>query len=135
MHQAGSPIYEFQGFRLDAGKRVLLEGGKAIPLTPKVFDTLLYMLEHAGETFSKEALMQAVWPDTIVEENNLNQNISTLRRVLGVEQGRTAISPRFRAEATSSPRRWSASGVHPQGLSPRSGARRAWRLRCSLSTT
>jgi DNA-binding winged helix-turn-helix (wHTH) protein/tetratricopeptide (TPR) repeat protein len=87
MHQAGSPIYEFQGFRLDAGKRVLLEGGKVIPLTPKVFDTLLYMLEHAGETFSKEALMQAVWPDTIVEENNLNQNISMLRRVLGEKRG------------------------------------------------
>ena len=52
-----------------------------------MFDTLLYMLEHAGETFSKEALMQAVWPDTIVEENNLNQNISTLRRLLGEKRG------------------------------------------------
>ena len=87
MHQAGSPIYEFGGFRLDTGKRVLHEGGKVIPLTPKVFDTLVYMLEHAGETFSKEALMQAVWPDTIVEENNLNQNISTLRRLLGEKRG------------------------------------------------
>ncbi len=87
MHKAGGPIYEFGGFQLDTGKRVLLEGGKVIPLTPKVFDTLLYMLEHAGETFSKEALMRAVWPDTIVEENNLNQNISTLRRLLGEKRG------------------------------------------------
>ncbi len=87
MHQAGRPIYEFGGFQLDTGKRVLHEGGKVIPLTPKVFDTLVYMLEHAGETFSKEALMQAVWPDTIVEENNLNQNISTLRRLLGEKRG------------------------------------------------
>jgi DNA-binding winged helix-turn-helix (wHTH) protein/Tfp pilus assembly protein PilF len=87
MHQAGSLIYEFHGFQLDPGKRLLLEHGKVVPLTPKVFDTLLYMLDHAGETFSKEALMQAVWPDTIVEENNLNQNISTLRRLLGEKRG------------------------------------------------
>jgi DNA-binding winged helix-turn-helix (wHTH) protein/tetratricopeptide (TPR) repeat protein len=87
MHQAASLIYEFDGFQLDPGKRALLECGRVIPLTPKVFDTLHYMLEHAGETFSKEALMQAVWPDTIVEENNLNQNISTLRRLLGEKRG------------------------------------------------
>jgi DNA-binding winged helix-turn-helix (wHTH) protein len=66
---------------------VLLEEGRAVALTPKVFDTLLHLVEHAGESFSKEALMQAVWPDTIVEENNLNQNISTLRRLLGEKRG------------------------------------------------
>ena len=73
-----------------------------------MFDTLLYMLEHAGETFSKEALMEAVWPDTIVEENNLNQNISTLRRLLGEKRGENRYIATIPAEATSSPRRWSA---------------------------
>ena len=72
---------------MNADQRVLLEEGRAVALTPKVFDTLLYMLGRAGETFSKEELMQAVWPDTIVEENNLNQNISTLRRLLGEKRG------------------------------------------------
>ena len=85
-------IYEFGSFRLNADQRVLLEEGRAVALTPKVFDTLLHLVEHAGESFSKEALMQAVWPDTIVEENNLNQNISTLRRLLGEKRGENVIS-------------------------------------------
>jgi DNA-binding winged helix-turn-helix (wHTH) protein len=135
MHQAGSPIYEFHGFQLDPGKRVLLEGGKVIPLTPKVFDTLLYMLEHAGETFSKEALMQAVWPDTIVEENNLNQHISTLRRLLGEKRGEN----RYIATIPGRGYRFTAAvvsvGVHPRRRSPRQTTGCGWRLRCFRSTT
>ena len=76
-------IYEFGGFRVEAGKRLLLRAGIPVPLTPKVFDTLLQLLEHRGKVVEKEDLMKAIWPDTIVEENNLSQNISTLRRVLG----------------------------------------------------
>ena len=80
-------IYEFGGFRVEAGKRLLLRAGIPVPLTPKVFDTLLQLLEHRGKVVEKEDLMKAIWPDTIVEENNLSQNISTLRRVLGQGRG------------------------------------------------
>lgn len=77
-------IYEFGDFRVDAAKRLLLgRDGQAVSLTPKVFDTLLYLVEHGEAVLGKDELLQAVWPDTVVEENNLNQNISALRRVLG----------------------------------------------------
>jgi DNA-binding winged helix-turn-helix (wHTH) protein len=134
MHQAASRIYEFDGFQLDPGKRALLECGRVIPLTPKVFDTLHYMLEHAGETFSKEALMQAVWPDTIVEENNLNQNISTLRRLLGEKRGENRYIAPFREEATVSPQP-SALRAHPWTSRARQRRGHEWRLRCFRSTT
>jgi TolB-like protein/DNA-binding winged helix-turn-helix (wHTH) protein len=76
--------YAFDGFIVDTDKRLLrsTEGGP-IPLTPKAFDTLHYLVSHAGQVIEKDELMSAIWQDTIVEENNLNKNISTLRRVLG----------------------------------------------------
>lgn len=77
------PLYEFGEFRIDPGKRVLLRGDQSVPLTPKVFDTLLYLVEHTERVIEKEELICALWPDTIVEENNLTQNISALRRILG----------------------------------------------------
>ncbi len=77
-------IYEFGDFRLDTARRLLLAGdGLTRSLAPKAFATLLYMVEHSDVLLDKDALMKAVWPDTVVEENNLNQNISILRRVLG----------------------------------------------------
>src|SRR5215471_14633081 len=81
-------VYEFGGFVLDAGHRVLRrDSGEAIALTAKVFDTLLYLVEHRGETLDKETLLKAIWPELVVEENNLTQNISTLRQVLGETRG------------------------------------------------
>ncbi|HMD06859.1 MAG TPA: winged helix-turn-helix domain-containing protein [Candidatus Acidoferrum sp.] len=80
-------IFEFGDFRVEAHTRRLLHKGDAVPLTPKVFDTLLYLVENRGKVVEKDDLMRAVWPDTVVEENNLNQNISTLRRVLGESRG------------------------------------------------
>jgi pimeloyl-ACP methyl ester carboxylesterase/DNA-binding winged helix-turn-helix (wHTH) protein len=62
---------------------VLWRGGAAIPLTPKVFDTLVILVENSGHVLSKEELIQKVWPDSFVEENNLAQNISILRKALG----------------------------------------------------
>ncbi len=77
-------VYEFGDFRLDGRKRLLLgRDGATVPLAPKAFDTLSYLVEHAGAVLAKDELMRAVWADTAVEENNLNQNISILRRVLG----------------------------------------------------
>jgi DNA-binding winged helix-turn-helix (wHTH) protein/tetratricopeptide (TPR) repeat protein len=87
MSSPGSHVYEFGVFRIEADKRLLSRDGIPVPLTPKVFDTLLYLIERRGEILETEALMRAIWPDTIVEENNLNQNISTLRRVLGEKRG------------------------------------------------
>ena len=79
-----SDIYEFSEFRVDAVKRLLTKrGGGVAPLAPKAFETLLYLVRHPGELLEKEEMMRAIWVDTIVEENNLNQSISAVRRVLG----------------------------------------------------
>jgi TolB-like protein len=81
-------VYEFSGFRLDAAHRKLLSPeGKPIPLTSRVFDTLLYLVQHQGELVDKATLMQAVWPGAVVEENNLNQAITSLRKALGEKRG------------------------------------------------
>src|SRR5438094_3171697 len=87
--QAAPPhVYEFGDFRLDTAKRLLQRlDGTTVPLTPRVFETLLYMVEHHDTVLDKERLMAAVWPDSIVEENNLSQNISTLRRIFGETPG------------------------------------------------
>lgn len=82
-----APVYEFGDFRLDAGKRLLWRADEEVRLTPRVFETLLYLVEHHNTVLDKERLMEAVWPDSIVEENNLTQNISTLRRVFGETPG------------------------------------------------
>ncbi len=84
---ASRRVYEFGDFRLDAGKRLLWRADAQVPLTPRVFETLLYLVEHHDTVLDKERLMEAVWPDSIVEENNLTQNISTLRRVFGETPG------------------------------------------------
>jgi len=76
-------FYEFGAFRLDPGKRLLLREGQPVPLTAKAFDTLLALVENRGRVLEKDELMRLVWPDTIVEESNLSQNVFTLRKVLG----------------------------------------------------
>jgi TolB-like protein/DNA-binding winged helix-turn-helix (wHTH) protein/Tfp pilus assembly protein PilF len=81
-------LYEFGDFQLDAAKRRLRRlDGTPISLTPRVFDTLLYMVEHHDTVLDKERIMEAVWPDSIVEENNLAQAISKLRQVFGETPG------------------------------------------------
>jgi Tol biopolymer transport system component/DNA-binding winged helix-turn-helix (wHTH) protein len=76
-------LYEFGPFRLDVDERLLMRDGRITPLPPKVFDTLLVLVENSGRVVSKDELMQSLWPDTFVEESNLTQNISQLRRALG----------------------------------------------------
>ena len=83
MNEPQTRIYEFGEFRLDAVKRLLLQGEEISPLMPKAFETLLYLVRNGGRVIDKDELMREVWTDTIVEENNLSQNISILRRVLG----------------------------------------------------
>ena len=82
-------VYEFGDFRLHAAERRLNSRGDSRPieLTPKALDTLHFLLEHAGELLDKSTLIAAVWPNVVVEENNLNQVISALRRALGDGSG------------------------------------------------
>ena len=81
-------FYEFGAFQLDPVKRLLRRlDGTPVPLTPRVFDTLLYMVEHHDSVLDKERIMEAVWPDSIVEENNLAQAIWKLRQVFGETPG------------------------------------------------
>ncbi|HEY0406131.1 MAG TPA: winged helix-turn-helix domain-containing protein [Pyrinomonadaceae bacterium] len=81
--QTEQHFYEFGPFRVDTLKRLLLRDGQIVPLTAKAFDTLLTLVRHSGQDLDKDALMRTVWPDTIVEENNLTQNVSALRKALG----------------------------------------------------
>ena len=76
-------FYEFGLFQLDAAERRLLREGKAVPLTPKAFDLLVVLVNRHGSLLEKNELLQPVWADSFVEENNLADNISTLRKVLG----------------------------------------------------
>ncbi len=77
-------IYAFGHFRLDPAHRHLeASDNEAVALTAKAFDALVYLVEHAGEPVSRKALIEAVWPDTIVEDNNLTQAIHALRGALG----------------------------------------------------
>ncbi len=75
--------YVFGTFRVDATERVLFNEKGPVSLTPKAFDTLLALVQHSGRVLTTEELMTQVWPDSFVEGNNLAQNISTLRKVLG----------------------------------------------------
>ena len=83
MSRPANRFYLFDGFRVDATERILLKGDREVPLTPKVFDTLLALIENSSHILTKKELMQLVWPDSFVEENNLAQNISILRKALG----------------------------------------------------
>src|ERR1041384_6577346 len=78
-----SKVYEFNGFRLEASQRRLLYEGQPVPLKPKVFDLLLFLVEMRGQLVVKEDLMREIWPDAIVEENNITVSMSVLRKTLG----------------------------------------------------
>ncbi|MDT5270991.1 MAG: hypothetical protein QOH49_3177 [Acidobacteriota bacterium] len=86
MVKTAKHFYEFGPFRVDALKRRLLRDGKIVPLTPKAFDTLLVLIENCGRVVEKDDLMEKVWPGLVVEENNLTQNVSALRKALGEQR-------------------------------------------------
>jgi DNA-binding winged helix-turn-helix (wHTH) protein/TolB-like protein/Tfp pilus assembly protein PilF len=87
MGQQENHSYDFGRFRLKTAERVLLREGEPVPLTPKVFDILVTLVEHGGQVVAKDDLMKRVWPNTFVEEGNLTQNISLLRKALGESPG------------------------------------------------
>lgn len=76
-------LYEFGPFRLDPEKPCLWRDGEPVSLTPKAVETLLVLVQQSGKLVEREQLMNAIWPDTFVEDNNLNFNVSVLRKALG----------------------------------------------------
>ncbi len=76
-------FYEFGPYRIDPEERLLFRGEEPIPLPPKVFETLLILVDHSERVVLKDDLMKRLWPDTFVEEANLSQNIFVLRKALG----------------------------------------------------
>jgi len=83
MSEENQHFYQFGPFRLDPLKRRLSKDGEVLRLTPKAFELLLVLVEEHGRTVEKDELLERVWAGTIVEENNLNQNITALRKLLG----------------------------------------------------
>ena len=83
MSLASGHVFRFGDFKVDTDQKVLLHQGKPLPLTPKVFDTLLVLIENSGRIVEKEKLMSRLWPNTFVEEANLTFNIQQLRKALG----------------------------------------------------
>ncbi|MBD0372692.1 MAG: winged helix-turn-helix domain-containing protein [Pyrinomonadaceae bacterium] len=82
-----SRVYSFGPFRLDAAARKLFRDGTAVPLTAKLFDILLLLVEKSGQLVTKEELMRKIWPGLFVEANNLTVSMSALRRALGESRG------------------------------------------------
>jgi TolB-like protein/DNA-binding winged helix-turn-helix (wHTH) protein len=112
-------IRQFGLYRLDvAGRQLERSDGTDVALGAKAFDALVFLVEHAGEPVSRKTLMDAVWPDTVVEENNLTQAISALRRALG--DGYIATLPgrgyQFVAEVRSAS---NGAAAEPQGPAAR----------------
>src|SRR5215510_13434498 len=104
--------YEFGPFRLNSKERLLMRNDQTVAMTPKVFDTLLLLVENSGHVLTKDELMQRLWPDTFVEESSLTQNISLIRRALAESEngnGRSYIETipkrgyRFVADVTTIP--------------------------------
>lgn len=143
MSQQSGHLYEFGPFRIDTVNRLLLRDGKAVPLKPKVVDTLLMLVENMGRVVQKDELIARLWPDSFVEEANLTQNIYVLRKALDSgEESESYIEtiPRrgYRFVAAVNVLPYDENGIIPQGEFPVPGANpdaialpapRAWILR------
>lgn len=86
----GGQAYLFGSFVVDMREGLLLREGRPVQLTPKAFEVLVALVEQSGHCIGKDELMRRVWPDSFVEENNLSQNISQVRRALQLEGGDAA---------------------------------------------
>lgn len=80
-------FYQFGQFRLEPAEHLLTRDSHPVALTPKTFELLTYLVTNRGRLISKEQLMQAVWPDSFVEDANLTVSISALRKALGERRG------------------------------------------------
>ncbi len=91
MPSSDGPVYEFGAYHLDAADKVLYRDGAAVALTPKAFDTLAVLVESHPRLVTKDELLARVWPGTFVEDNNLAQYVSLLRRTLADGAGSDAV--------------------------------------------
>ena len=83
-----SEVYEFDGYKLSAdGRSLFCPAGEQVKLGPKAFDTLLELVRRHSEIVTRDQLLDLVWPDTVVEENNLTQCISALRKAFEEKPG------------------------------------------------
>ncbi len=83
MGEQNLPVYEFGPFRLEVAERRLLRAGRTVHVTHKVFNLLALLVRCHGHLVSKDELLREIWPDTIVEENNLTVSMAALRKALG----------------------------------------------------
>ncbi len=127
--------YCFGPFRLGPNRRLLLRDGVPVKIQPRLFDALVYLIRHAGGVVEKEELIAAVWPRRVIEENNLSQTISALRRVLqseGASETYIATIPN-RGYRFVAPIHVEPPAPEPVGrsadLAHEPAARRAWRPR------
>jgi len=117
VRSAEERIWHFGDFIVDADRRLLLRNEHPLAAGPKAFDLLAILLENRGRILSKQFLLDAVWPDAIVDVNNLNQQVAALRRLLddssdGWIETIPRVGFRFRAELAEKPnraRRWIAA--------------------------
>jgi DNA-binding winged helix-turn-helix (wHTH) protein/TolB-like protein/Flp pilus assembly protein TadD len=130
-------VFVFGSFRLDVSERLLAADGKPVPLTPKVFDLLVLLVQHPGELLEKEFILTTLWPKTFVEEANLSVNISTLRRALESAGGRHYIETvpkrgyRFTAEVqdiSPAPETINAPSEIPPAPLPQGQTPRRWTI-------
>jgi DNA-binding winged helix-turn-helix (wHTH) protein len=82
----------FDAFVLDVDGRALWRGGERVPLTPKVLDLLILLVERRGTVVTKDEILKAVWPGVVVEEGGLARNVSLLRKALGDDDGHRCIA-------------------------------------------
>ena len=87
MGQETKELYEFGPFQVDVSRRVVSRGGQPVLLTSKAFETLLLLVRNRERVLLKDEMMKVLWPDTFVEEVNLAQNVSALRKALGETPG------------------------------------------------
>ena len=97
MTERGTTILRFGGFEMDTAERTLKYGDTHVLLAPRAFDTLRMLAENRGRVLSKERMLAEIWDGSFVEENNLAQNISLLRKVLAERGGGKLIEtvPKF----------------------------------------
>jgi DNA-binding winged helix-turn-helix (wHTH) protein/pimeloyl-ACP methyl ester carboxylesterase len=85
MDESAKLVYAFGPFQVEATERLLLRQGEVVPLRPKAFDALVVLCQNSQHLVSKDELMQKLWPGTFVDENNLSQNVSLVRKALGAK--------------------------------------------------
>jgi DNA-binding winged helix-turn-helix (wHTH) protein len=125
-------IFAFGRFRLDPLRRILTRDGMVVALSPRLFDTLLYLVEHPNRVVEKDEFLGAVWPGRFVDESNVGQTIFALRKALndgGEDENFISTAP-GRGYRFAVPVEWTAEDPAPEvslaGPSPESaGVREA----------